>query len=93
VNGLRLEVGSILIKDVQFGSKTEVNDGVLFVNKEELARIAGDDEHIASVEVYLAKPGDQTRIIPVKDVIEPRVKVSGNGGGLPWLDQQSGYGR
>ncbi|HBG21907.1 MAG TPA: hypothetical protein DDW83_01480, partial [Peptococcaceae bacterium] len=36
VNGLRLEVGNIMIKDVQFGAKTEVNNGILFVNKEEL---------------------------------------------------------
>lgn len=80
---MRLEIGNILIKDVQFGAKTEVNNGVLFVNKDELAQITGNDERIASVEVYLAKPGDQTRIIPVKDVIEPRVKVSGNGGVFP----------
>ncbi|MGB4504563.1 MAG: glycine/sarcosine/betaine reductase component B subunit [Syntrophaceticus sp.] len=80
---MRLEIGNILIKDVQFGAKTEVNNGVLFVNKDELAQVTGNDERIASVEVYLAKPGDQTRIIPVKDVIEPRVKVSGNGGVFP----------
>lgn len=80
---MRLEIGNILIKDVQFGAKTEVNNGVLFVNKDELAQITGNDERIVSVEVYLAKPGDQTRIIPVKDVIEPRVKVSGNGGVFP----------
>ncbi|HBI26944.1 MAG TPA: beta-aspartyl-peptidase [Peptococcaceae bacterium] len=80
---MRLEVGNIMIKDVQFGAKTEVNNGILFVNKEELAQITGDDDHISSVEVFLAKPGEQTRIIPVKDVIEPRVKVSGNGGVFP----------
>jgi len=80
---LRLEVGDILIKDVQFGPKTEVKDGVLFVNKEELAKVAGDDDRIESVEVFLAKPGEETRIIPVKDVIEPRVKVSGDGGVFP----------
>ena len=28
-------------------------------------------------------PGDEVRIIPVKDVIEPRVKVEGNGGIFP----------
>ncbi|MDF2533629.1 MAG: beta-aspartyl-peptidase, partial [Clostridia bacterium] len=31
----------------------------------------------------LAKPGEETRIIPVKDVIEPRVKVEGKGGIFP----------
>lgn len=81
---LRLEVGNIFIKDVQFGPKTEVKDGVLFVNKEELAKVtAGEDERIDSVEVFLAKPGEETRIIPVKDVIEPRVKVEGDGSLLP----------
>jgi sarcosine reductase len=83
INKMRLELGNILIKDVRFASKTEVKEGILFVDKEELVRIAGDDERISSVEVFLTKPGEKTRIIPVKDVIEPRVKVSGNGGILP----------
>lgn len=80
---MRLEIGNITIKDVQFGSETVVKDGVLYVNKEELAKVAGEDERIQSVEVFLAKPGEETRIIPVKDVVEPRVKVSGEGGIFP----------
>lgn len=80
---MRLEIGNINIKDVQLGNETKVEKGVLYVNQEELAKVTGDDERIASVEVYLAKPGEETRIIPVKDVIEPRVKVSGSGGIFP----------
>lgn len=80
---MHLELGSIKINDVQFGVKTEVSGGILYVNQEALGQIAGDDERIASIEIFLAKPGDKTRIIPVKDVIEPRVKVSGSGGILP----------
>ncbi|HHY59594.1 MAG TPA: beta-aspartyl-peptidase [Clostridia bacterium] len=80
---MRLEVGNIFIKDIQFGGKTEVKDGVLYINKDELKKVAANDERIASVEIYLAKPGEETRIIPVKDVIEPRVKVSGPGGMFP----------
>ncbi len=80
---MRLELGNINIKDVQFGDKTEVKDGILMVNKEELlSKISGDDR-IASIDVDLAKPGEEVRIIPVKDVIEPRVKVEGNGGIFP----------
>ncbi|MEI7884825.1 MAG: glycine/sarcosine/betaine reductase component B subunit [Clostridia bacterium] len=94
---MRLEIGNIIIKDVQFGSATEVKNSVLFVNKEELIDIVkGGDERIASVEVYLAKPGEETRIIPVKDVIEPRVKVNGSGGILPGFMsnvEQVGSGR
>jgi len=80
---LRLELGNILIKDVQFGAETQVKDGVLYVNKEELAKVAGDDEHVESIEIFLARPGESVRIIPVKDVIEPRVKVEGQGGLFP----------
>ncbi|WP_148138023.1 glycine/sarcosine/betaine reductase component B subunit [Candidatus Formimonas warabiya] len=80
---MRLELGDIYITDVQFGSRTEVLKNVLYINKDELAQVAGDDERIASIEVDLAKPGEKTRIMPVKDVIEPRVKVSGRGGILP----------
>jgi len=80
---MRLEVGSILIKDVQFGDKTEVKNNVLYVNQDEIAKIAGDDDRIKSVEVFLARPGESVRILPVKDVVEPRVKVDGPGGIFP----------
>ncbi|MGI6358299.1 MAG: glycine/sarcosine/betaine reductase component B subunit [Bacillota bacterium] len=79
---MRLELGNIHIKDVQFGSTTHVENSVLYVNKEELIAEL-QDERLASIDVELAKPGDSTRIIPVKDVIEPRVKVEGNGGLFP----------
>lgn len=80
---MQLKIGNILIKDVQFGNSTEVKDGILYVNKEEFLAEAGADDRIASVDAYLAKPGEATRIIPVKDVIEPRVKVEGQGGIFP----------
>lgn len=80
---MRLELGEIKINDVQFGSSTKVENGVLFVNKEELLARIGGDERIESIDIEIARPGDETRIIPVKDVIEPRVKVSGSGGIFP----------
>ena len=80
---MRLEIGDIFIKDVQFAPKTEIKSGVLYVNKDELAKVTGDDDRIKSVEVFLAKPGESVRIIPVKDVVEPRVKTDGPGGIFP----------
>jgi len=80
---LRLELGKIYIKDLQFGSETKVQDGVLYVNKEELLKAVSGDERIESINFEIAKPGEETRIIPVKDVIEPRVKVEGKGGIFP----------
>jgi glycine reductase len=83
VNLLRLELGKIFIKDMQFGNQTKVENGTLFINKEELLNAIGGDDRIQSIELDIAKPGEETRIMPVKDVIEPRVKVEGPGGIFP----------
>lgn len=80
---MRLEVGNIFIKDIQFADATKVENGVLYVNKEELVNLLSEDEHIKSIDLEIVKPGDSVRITPVKDVIEPRVKVEGNGGIFP----------
>ncbi len=93
---MRLEIGNIFIKDVQFAEKTSVKSGVLYVNEAELIKIAGDDERIKSVEVFLVRPGESVRILPVKDVVEPRVKVQGPGGIFPGFlsgVEQVGSGR
>lgn len=76
---MRLEVGNIFIKDIQFGDSTKVENGVLYVNKQELISELSNDEHIKSIDMEIVRPGESVRIAPVKDVIEPRVKVEGNG--------------
>lgn len=80
---MKLELGKIYIKDLQFGQETKVQNGILYINKQELLEKIGGDERIQSINAEIAKPGDETRIIPVKDVIEPRVKVEGKGGIFP----------
>lgn len=82
---MRLELGKILINDVKFSSETKVDNGVLYINKEELVAHLMEDEHLKSVDVDLAKPGESVRITPVKDVVEPRVKVNGAGGMFPGM--------
>lgn len=72
---MKLELGNIFIKNVEFGEKTEVKDGVLYISSEEIEKIVLEDERIVSVNVELARPGESIRIAPVKDVIEPRVKI------------------
>jgi glycine reductase complex component B subunit alpha and beta len=96
VKALRLELGNIFIKDVQFGSETKVENGVLYVSKQELLNEVGGDERLASIDIDIVHPGDEVRIIPVKDVIEPRVKVEGKGGIFPGFIsnvEQVGSGR
>ncbi|WFD09542.1 glycine/sarcosine/betaine reductase component B subunit [Tepidibacter hydrothermalis] len=80
---MRLELGNIFIKDVKFDNETKVEGGTLYVNKDEMIKEIGGDEHIKSIEIEIARPGESVRITPVKDVIEPRVKVEGPGGIFP----------
>lgn len=80
---MRLELGHVLIEDIQFGDETKIDNKVLYVNKEELIDLIKEDEHLKTVDVDIARPGESVRITPVKDVIEPRVKVSESGGIFP----------
>ena len=74
---MKLELGKIVIKDIQFADRTYVKDQVLYVNKEEVEKLVLEDDKLLECHLDIARPGDSTRITPVKDVIEPRVKVSG----------------
>ncbi len=82
---MRLELGIIRVSDVQFGRETMVKNGTLYVNKDELIALALQDERLSEADVELARPGEEVRIIPVKDVIEPRVKVNGSGELFPGM--------
>jgi hypothetical protein len=80
---VRLEMGHIYIKDIQFGPESKIEDGVLYVSEEAVKAVALEEEKIKSVSLDIARPGESVRITPVKDVIEPRVKVEGRGGIFP----------
>lgn len=82
---MRLEIGRINITNVMFADETKIESGVLLINKQEIIDLVMEDDHIKSCQVELARPGEETRITPVKDVIEPRVKVEGTGGIFPGI--------
>jgi glycine reductase len=85
VTFLKLELGYIYIKGIQFGEMSKVENGIIYVNKDELESIILEDQSLKSVTFELARPGESVRITPVKDVIEPRVKVEGPGGIFPGM--------
>ena len=80
---MRLEMGHIFIKDIQFAAESGVKDGVLSVSADALRAVVLEDEKLKDVSFDIARPGESVRITPVKDVIEPRVKVEGRGGVFP----------
>ncbi|MGN1377649.1 MAG: glycine/sarcosine/betaine reductase component B subunit, partial [Dorea sp.] len=74
---MKLELGKIAIHDIQFSERTYIENHVLYVNKGEAEALVLEDDKLLDCHLDIARPGDSTRITPVKDVIEPRVKVSG----------------
>ena len=85
---MRLELGRINVTGLKFTAgdeKARVENGILYVDVAALRDLVLKDTRIKSVEVELAMPGEKTRITPVKDVIEPRVKVSGDGKVFPGM--------
>ncbi|MDR1705480.1 MAG: glycine/sarcosine/betaine reductase component B subunit [Clostridiales bacterium] len=82
---MKLELGRIYVNSIRFGDKTAMAGGVLTVCASDLEKLILEDEHIKAVRIELAAPGEKTRITPVKDVIEPRVKAEGPGGEFPGM--------
>ena len=80
---MRLEMGHIHIRDIQFAPESKIEDGILYVSEEAVKALVLEDEKIKGVSLDIARPGESVRITPVKDVIEPRVKVEGRGGIFP----------
>ena len=76
---MKLELGKIFIHDVRFAERTYVENGTLYICRQEIIDLVLEDDRLVSAEVELARPGESVRIAPVKDVIEPRVKVDGGG--------------
>lgn len=74
---MKLELGKIKINEIQFAEKSYVENGVLYVNKAEVEALVLEDDKLIGCKLEIATPGESTRITPVKDVIEPRVKIEG----------------
>jgi glycine reductase len=72
-------MGTFPVEQMSFGSQTRYVDGHLQVNKARVIEAVMQDPRIASADLDLAFPGESVRIWPVRDVIEPRIKVNGPG--------------
>ena len=75
---MKLKIGNIQVKDVVLGAQDGFADGVLTINKQAaIDYLMGLDDHITSLDIVIAHPGDDTRIVPVIETIEPRMRVDG----------------
>ncbi len=81
---MKLEIGNIHVKELAFGDETTLSSGRVQIDREAVIGFVRELDHrITEVKLDIALPGEKTRIMPVKDVIEPRVKVEGAGSMFP----------
>lgn len=82
---MKLELHKVKINKLAWGDRTFAKGGVLTINKEEFLSVISGDERLARVDADFAHPGESVRILPVKDVVEPRFKMEGPGGVFPGM--------
>ena len=68
------------IKDVLWGDKTSLLDGVLTINRHDLKeQVRTFFKAVEDIDFEIVKPGENTRIIHLLDTLQPMYKVNGNG--------------
>lgn len=72
---MKLEIGNFYVKNIEFSNETSYENGILRLNKGELLNFIKEDERITDADLHIVNPGEMIRLCPVKEVIEPRVKV------------------
>lgn len=67
------------VRSVSLGDRTALRDGALTVDAVALrADLLTGDERLAEISVTLAQPGEATRVVCVKDVVQPRLVQEGS---------------
>lgn len=84
---MQFELRHLSVSNVEFSTSdvvfnetapfAKLIDETLILSKSIIERELLNDTRIESIELSIARPGDSCRIVPVKDVIEPRAKLDG----------------
>lgn len=74
---MNLELRKVAITDIRMDTKCEIADGCLHIDPKQLEDLILEDRRIKSVQLDIARPGESVRMVPVKDVIQPRAKLTG----------------
>jgi len=80
---MTLDLATYEVRDVRFGPRTCLRDGVLEIDAQELRALLGEEPALEDVAIELARPGERVRIVHVLDAIEPRGRVTDPGSDFP----------
>jgi glycine reductase complex component B subunit alpha and beta len=82
---MRLELADYRVKEIRLGRTFGFAGGTLEVDKRALEEMILRDRRIADASLTVVSPGEKARITGIRDLVEPRVKISGNGQVFPGI--------
>ena len=80
---MKLELAEFPVKYLHLGERFAYGNGALEMDEGELLDLVLEDSRITDASLAVAMPGEQTRITGIRDIVEPRYKVAGNGQVFP----------
>ncbi|MBI4527559.1 MAG: hypothetical protein HY695_27505 [Deltaproteobacteria bacterium] len=76
---MRLELFDFPVSRIMLANEFRYDEGLLVVDEDKIKKLVLEDPRIREVSLALAYPGEKVRITGIRDIVEPRVKVQGNG--------------
>ena len=75
---MKLDVAEFPVREIRLGSSYRYERGKLTVDRDDLMRIVLRDERITEARFETVEPREHARITGIRDIVEPRTKLSGD---------------
>jgi glycine reductase complex component B subunit alpha and beta len=82
---MKLEIAEFPVSKIRLGHRFRYENQLLEVDESGLIALVLEDERITDATLAVAAPGEKTRITGIRDIVEPRYKVSGTGQVFPGI--------
>jgi len=82
---MKLEIAEFPVKQIRLCQRFSYGNQVLEVDEPGLINLVLQDPRISDASIAVAMPGERTRITGIRDIVEPRHKVSGSGQVFPGI--------
>jgi glycine reductase len=80
---MKLEIAEFPVTKIRLGHHCKYANGVLEVDEAGLIALVQEDPRISNASLAVAVPGEKVRLTGIRDIVEPRYKVSGRGQVFP----------
>ena len=82
---MKLEIAEFPVTQIRLARRFSYENQVLEVDQSELLSLVLQDPRITDANLAVAMPGEKTRITGIRDIVEPRHKVSASGQVFPGI--------